>query len=91
MVFILQFVNVVYGPFFKLRYLYFRGRAGFDMNTSHVFPQHVLEAITLAGVGTGDGGAGAGAGFVMGLPLCSVANTALLGMGFGPQLLEHKR
>ena len=35
----------------------FGGRAGFDVNTSHVFPQSVLAAITLEGGGAGDGGA----------------------------------
>lgn len=35
----------------------FGERAGFDMNTVHVFPQGVLTGITLVGHGTGEGGA----------------------------------
>ena len=39
----------------------FGGRAGFDMNSSQIFPQDVLAAITLVGGGAGEGGARAGA------------------------------
>ena len=39
----------------------FFGRAGFDIITSHIFPQDVLAAITLVGGGAGEGGARAGA------------------------------
>lgn len=34
----------------------FGERAGFDVNTDHIFLQDVLEAITLVGDGAGDGG-----------------------------------
>ena len=33
----------------------FDGRAGFDVNTNHIFPQGVLTAITLVGGGLGNG------------------------------------
>ena len=46
----------------------FGGRAGFDMDESHVFPQSVLAAITWVESGPGDGGATAGAGCGVGLP-----------------------
>ena len=59
----------------------FGGRARFDVHTSHVFPQGAVAAITLVG-------GGAGARCDLGLLLCSVANTTLLGTGTGPKLLE---
>ena len=34
----------------------FDGRTRFEMDTSHIFPQGVLAAITLVGGGAGDGG-----------------------------------
>lgn len=62
----------------------FDGRAGFDVDASHIFPQGVLAAIIFVGVEAGGAGARAGAGCEVGLPLCSVALDALLGMGSGP-------
>ena len=59
----------------------FDSRAGFDLNTSHVFPQGALTAITLLGDGVRTEGAGARARCEPGLPLCSVAITVLLGHG----------
>ena len=55
-------------------------------DTSHIFPQGVLAAITLVGGGAGDGGAKAGTGCEAGLPLCSVAITTLSGVGSDPKL-----
>ena len=55
----------------------FGGRAGFDMNTSHIFPQGVLAAITLVRSGAGEGGARAGSRCELGLLLYSVAISAL--------------
>lgn len=59
----------------------FDGRTGFDLNTSHVFPQGALRAVTLLGDGVRPEGVGAGARCepVL-LPLCSVAITVLLGV-----------
>lgn len=59
----------------------FDGRTGFDLNTSHVFPQGALRAVTLLGDGVRTEGVGAGARCepVL-LPLCSVAITVLLGV-----------
>ena len=54
------------------------------MDVSHIFPQGVLAAIIFVGVEAGGAGARAGAGCEVGLPLCSVALDALLGMGSGP-------
>ena len=68
----------------------FGGRPGFDKNTSHIFPQGVLVAITLVGGGAGSGGARAGAMCKPGLPLCSVAIAALSETGSDPKLLEQK-
>ena len=68
----------------------FGGRAGFDVDVSHVFPQGVLAALIFVVVRAGGGGARAGAGCEVGLPLCSTALTALLGVGFDPMLLELK-
>ena len=65
----------------------FGGRAGFDMNTSHVFSQSGLAAITLVGGGAGVGWARARTRCEVGLPLCSVAIIAILGEGSG---LEQK-
>ena len=48
----------------------FDGRTGFDVNTSHAFPQGVLAAITSVGGGAGDGGARAGVRYEVGLPPC---------------------
>ena len=54
----------------------FGGRAGFDVDTSCIFPQGVLTTVTLVGGVAGDGGARACARCEAGLPLCSVAVTA---------------
>lgn len=54
------------------------------MWVSHTFPQGMLAAIIFVGVEAGSAGARAGAGCEVGLPLCSVAPDALLGMGSGP-------
>lgn len=59
----------------------FDGRTGFDLNTSHIFPQGALRAIILLGDGVRTEGAGTRARYepVL-LPLCSVASTVLLGV-----------
>ena len=62
----------------------FGGRARFDVNRSHLFTQGVLAAINLVGGRVGDGGGRAIARCEAGLPLCSVAITALLGQGHLP-------
>ena len=66
------------------------GGAGFDVDTSHIFPQGVLAAITSVGHVAGDGRARACIGCEAGLPLCSVASTALSGLELAPMLLEQK-
>ena len=68
----------------------FGGRPGFDVDSIHVFPQGLLAAITLVGIGTGDGGARAGTECEAGLPLCSVAVTTLSWVASVPKLLEQK-
>lgn len=62
----------------------FDGRAGFDMDPTHVFPQGVLAAMTLVEGRAGDEGATARAIREARLLLCSVAVTTLLGVGFNP-------
>lgn len=66
----------------------FGGRFGFDVDARHSFPQDVLATITLVGGRAGDGEARAGIGHEAGLPLCSAAITALLGVVTDPKLLE---
>ena len=63
----------------------FGGRAGSDVSMSHIFPQGVLAAITLVGGGAGYGGAKARASCELGLLLCLVAITFLLGTVRGSQ------
>ena len=65
----------------------FGGRAGFDVDASHVFPQNVLAAITLVSGGAGDR---AGLGCEARILLWSVAITALPGTGSDPMLLQQK-
>ena len=62
----------------------FGERAEFDVNTSHVFPQGVLAAITLVGCGAGDRGVRAKARCELRIPLCSVAVLLYLGWGQVP-------
>ena len=64
--------------------------AGFDVDESHVLPQHLLAAITLVGGGARDGEARAGTQCESGLPFCSVDVTALSGVGSETKLLEQK-
>lgn len=61
---------------------------GFDVDTSHVFLQGVLTAITLIEGVAGDGGASTG--WEVGLPLCSVSVTTLSGTESDPKLWEWK-
>ena len=68
----------------------FGGRAGFEMDVTYIFPQGTVAAITFIGRGAGDEGARAGIGCEVGLPLCSVAKTALSGVRSNPKLLEQK-
>ena len=65
-------------------------RAAFDVDASHVFPQGMLATITLVRGGTGDGGARAVDRYETRLLLCSVAITALSGVGSDPKLVEQK-
>lgn len=53
-------------------------------------PQGLLVALTLAGGGAGDGGAKARPENDSGLFLCSFGSITLLGVGYGPKLLEQK-
>lgn len=64
--------------------------AGFDMEASHIFPQGVLEIVTLVGVGTGHRGARGRTGSEAILPLYSVTVTALPGMGSDTKFLKQK-
>ena len=75
----------------------FGGKAGFEMSMGHVFPRGVLAAVTHCwrwgwevGGGAGDEGARARAWCEPVLLLCSVADTALCGVGEGPKVLEQK-
>lgn len=61
-----------------------------DVDESHAFPQGVLAAILLVGVGAADGGARASAGYKAKLPLYSVAIITLLEASSNPKLLEQK-
>lgn len=62
----------------------FGERGGCNADASYIFPQGLLEAITLVGGGSRDGGAGSGAECEVGLQFCSVAITTLSGTGFDP-------
>ena len=68
----------------------FSERASSEMSRGHIFPGGVLAAITLVGGRAGDGGARAKAKCELGLLLCSMAATTLLGAGAGPNMLEQK-
>ena len=61
--------------------------AGSGVSTGCIFPSDVLATLTGVGSGAGDGEPGARARCEPGLLQCSVANTALLGLGSGPGLL----
>lgn len=50
----------------------FRGRADFDVDDCHIFPQGMLTTISIVVSDTGDGLARAGIRCEAGLPLCSV-------------------
>ena len=65
------------------------GRAGFDVDSSYIFPQGVLAAITLEGVELKMEGLELALGEA-GLPLCLVAITILSGVWSDPKLLEPK-
>lgn len=60
----------------------FGGKARFDVNTSHIFSKN-----TLVEGGPGGRESGAGSRFEQGLPLCSVAITAVLRAGSGTRFL----
>ena len=60
----------------------FGGRAGFDVDASHIFPQYALATIILVMDVAGDAGPRAGGGCEVGL-LCSVLVPAQLGVGAG--------
>ena len=63
-------------------------RAGFDVDASRIFPQGVLDAITLIGDVVGFGGPKAYPGCKAGLPFCSMTVTVLPGVESTPNLLE---
>lgn len=66
------------------------GKAGFDVDARHVFPQGVPAVTALVGGGTEDGGSRAGASFELGVSLYSVAINILSGVRSVPRLLEQK-
>lgn len=57
----------------------FGGRAEFDVDASHIFPQYALATVILGMDVAGDGGPRAGGGCEVGL-LCSVLVPAQLGV-----------
>lgn len=69
----------------------FGGKARFYVYSSHIFPQGILATVTLVVFIAGEGEARACAGYELGLPLCSVAVTALSGIGSALKLLGWKR
>lgn len=76
-------------PLWRLSiYSAFGGRAGLDVDISHVFLWGMLAAFTLVGGVGGDGGAGACAGCEVWLPFFSVAVVALWWESSAPKLLE---
>lgn len=64
------------------------GITGSELSVSHVFPQYVLPAISLVEGGAVDGASRARIRWELEFLLCLVINTALLGVGLGPKLLE---
>lgn len=68
----------------------FDRKAGFDVDSSCVFPQGVLVALTLVKCGVGARMAKAGTGCEAGFLLCLVVIIDLSGMGSDPELLEKK-
>lgn len=63
----------------------FGERAGFNMDTSHIFLQGVLAVFPLIGSVVGVGGCKACVGYEVGFPLSSVAVTILSGAGPAPR------
>ena len=66
----------------------FGGITGSELSMSRVFPQYVLPAISLVEGGVMDGASRARIKWELEFLLCLVINTALLGVGLGPKLLE---
>ena len=66
----------------------FGGNAGFDVDTSHIFPQGVLLDITLVGNVVVMEELEPRQDNKAGLPLCSVTIAVLSGVGSAPKLLE---
>lgn len=68
----------------------FGGKLGFDMKTSHVFPQNVLAGITFIAGEAEDGGSGAENSYKPGLPLCStvIMTSPHQGQGWVPGFLS---
>ena len=62
----------------------FGGRAGSDMNTSHIFSQGALEVITLGGGRTGDGAARARGSVSQGFPSAQWPASPYWGWGWVP-------
>ena len=60
----------------------FDSRAGFDLNTSHVFPQGMLSAIILLGGGVRD--EGPEPGVIQGFPSAQWPSQSYLGYGWVP-------
>ena len=68
----------------------FGARAGFSLDASHVFYQSVLLIFPLIGDKVGVVVSRVHDGYEAGLPLCSMAVTALSGEGSAPQLVKYK-
>ena len=66
------------------------GRAVFDVDTSHIFPQGFLAALALVGDRADAGVPTAGARCEARLPFRSVVVTAVLEVASDPMLLEQK-
>ena len=64
----------------------FGEKAGYDMSTSHIFPQDVLAALTLVRGGAGDRVAKARVRCESGFFLFTVSNSTLLGVEVGSQV-----
>lgn len=68
-------------PYIDFVYSGFGGRAEFEVNTNHIFPQCMLSVITLLEDGAGGRGAKARARCESELTLFLMAITALSGVG----------
>ena len=68
----------------------FRGRADFDVDDCHIFPQGMLTTISIVVSDTGDGLARAGIQYEAGLSLCSVTISPEPNLGLSPSCWSPK-